>query len=258
VLLAIGESHFKDLLKGAQLMDEHFRTASLEKNMPVILALLGIWQRNYLKTQSQAILPYSFRLRRLAEYLQQLDMESNGKSIDIDGGSVHYQTGPIVWGGMGNNGQHAYYQLLHQGTHEVAIDFIVPCNQMTVGGNQHLAACSFAQALVLMQGRNGNDGNASTDDTTGRHRQISGNKASNTLLMESLSPRNLGALLALYEHKVFIQGICWKINSFDQWGIELGKQLSLRIESEIVENSGDILLDSSTAALVEKFKRNTS
>ena len=255
VLLAVGEENFSALLNGARLMDDHFRTAELEKNMPVILALLGIWQRNYLGIQTQAILPYSFRLRHLAEHLQQVEMESNGKSINIDGDPVQHHTAPIVWGGMGNNGQHSFYQLFHQGSSEVAIDFILPCRSgRSMSDHQQLLAAElFAQGQALMQGRKRLSAVA-IDSFEESHQQMLGNKASNTILMEALTPASLGALLALYEHKVFAQGICWQINSFDQWGVTLGKQLSPGIVAAITGVSTDVALDDATCRLIEKFK----
>lgn len=255
ILLAVGEKHFEELLKGARLMDEHFRTAPLENNMPVILALLGVWQRNYLGIQAQAIMPYSFRLRHLAEHLQQVDMESNGKSVNIHGAPVQHDTAPIVWGGMGNNGQHSFYQLFHQGTSEVAIDFILPCrsSRPLSDHQQQLAAKVFGQGQALMQGRN-QSSKVQADDLDESHQQMSGDKASNTLLMESLTPESLGTLLALYEHKVFVQGICWQLNSFDQWGVNLGKQLSSEIAAVVTGLSEDVSMDESTSKLIEKFK----
>lgn len=257
VLLAVGKKHFSEMLKGARLMDEHFRSAPYEKNMPVILAMLGIWQRNYLGMQAQAIMPYSYRLRHLAEHLQQVDMESNGKSVDIHGNPVQHHTAPIVWGGMGNNAQHSFYQLFHQGTSEVAIDFILPCiSGRPLSDHQlQLAAKVFGQGQALMHGGN-HHSEVEANNNDESYQLMSGNKASNTLLMESLTPESLGTLLALYEHKVFAQGICWQVNSFDQWGVNLGKQLSSDIAAVMTGESDDMSLDESTLKLIELFKQS--
>lgn len=257
ILLAVGKQHFAALLNGAYSMDYHFRTTSPEKNMPVILALLGIWQRNYLGIQTQAIMAYSFRLRHLAEHLQQLDMESNGKSVNIHGTAIPYDTAPIIWGGMGNNAQHACYQLLHQGSSNVAIDFILPCQSSKALLSHHqslLAAQVFGQAQALMQG-----GPQSMDTTENgapeNFQKIPGNKSSNTILMASLTPESLGTLLALYEHKIFVQGICWQINSFDQWGVSLGKQLSQDVAQVIAGTSAETALDAAALKLMHQFKQ---
>lgn len=259
ILLAVGDKHFAAMLKGARLMDEHFRTAPPGKNIPVIMALLGIWQRNYLGMQGLAIMPYSFRLRHLAEHLQQVDMESNGKSVDIHGNPVLHDTAPIVWGGMGNNGQHSFYQLFHQGTNQVAIDFILPCQagRPLADHQQLLAAKVFGQGQALMQGNN-RQSQYGIDNIDDSHQLMSGNKASNTLLMESLTPESLGTLLALYEHKVFVQGICWQLNSFDQWGVNLGKQLSSDIAAVMAGLSEDVTLDDSTRKLIKRYQRFTA
>ena len=192
-------------------MDQHFQSAPLNQNMPVIMALVGIWYGNFMGSQSTAVIPYCERLALLPSYLQQLDMESNGKSTDLDGQSVDYETGPIIWGQTGTNGQHAFFQLLHQGTRLVPIDFIGAVSDSLSNSEHHrvLMGNMLAQASALMQGQEAPEGQP--------YRHYSGNKPSNTLLMDKLSPKNFGALVALYEHKVFVQGSIWNINSFDQW-----------------------------------------
>lgn len=243
--LSIGMNHFRDFLNGAALMDEHFASAELAHNMPVILALLGIWYSNFWQASTVAVLPYINTLQYLPDYLQQLDMESNGKQINHAGETVRYTTGPIVWGQVGTNGQHAFYQLLHQGTHFIPVDFIVAANSNSDLASQHqqLVANCFAQAQALMQG---------TSTTKFAHEHMPGNKPSNMLLLTKMTPFTLGQLLALYEHKVFVQGIIWEINSFDQPGVELGKKLADRLYQSMRTQEIDQQTDLSTRALIQK------
>ena len=219
-------------------MDQHFRESSFEQNIPVITALLGVWYNNFLNAQSYAVVPYCQRLRLFVDHLQQLDMESNGKSATTDNQPVAVNTGPIVWGQTGTNGQHAFFQLLHQGRKLVPIDFIGVVNDNLSNGEHHriLLANMVAQAQALMNGKSGEDA----------HRFYPGNRPSTTLLLDELTPFNMGMLLALYEHKVFVQSVIWGINAFDQWGVELGKQLT----NDILDGSGE--QDLSTRALLTK------
>ena len=242
IAISIGFDNFKQMLDGAREMDLHFQQAPLEKNMPVILALLGIWYSNFLNAQSIAIIPYCERLLLLPSYLQQLDMESNGKSTSLQGESVSYNTGPILWGQTGTNGQHAFFQLLHQGTRLAPIDFIaaVKDNLSNPEHHQVLLGNMLAQSSALMEGQAAPEGE--------QHRYYPGNKPSNTLLLNELSPRNFGALIALYENKVFVQGSIWNINSFDQWGVELGKKMA---NSLLDQGSSASSLDASTKALYD-------
>ena len=262
--LIIGFENFNKLQQGAYNMDKHFATTPLEQNLPVLMGLLGIWYHNYLGAESYAILPYDNRLKTFVDYLQQLDMESNGKSVTIEDRNVTYNTGPIIWGNVGTNGQHAYHQLLHQGTRTVPLDFIVPLTSHYNYGDQHqwLVANAFAQSQALMQGKskdeikqelikNGMD--QLKAETLSSHKAIPGNRPSNTITMKKLTPENMGSLLALYEHKVFVQGIIWKINSFDQWGVELGKILSSKINIHLQEKTFAMDQDQSTQGLINKF-----
>jgi glucose-6-phosphate isomerase len=247
LMLAIGPVAFRAMLAGAHDMDEHFRTAPFARNLPVLLALIGLWYDDFFGAETYAVLPYSQYLARLPAYLQQLDMESNGKSVDLDGRRVEYQTGPIVWGAAGTNGQHAFYQLLHQGTKLVPTDFIGFCQPLDELGDHHtlLAANLFAQTEALAFGRSAPDPARSFD----------GNRPSNTILADRLTPATLGALIALYEHKVFVQGAIWRINSFDQWGVELGKVLATRIVPELsAAEEPPLAHDSSTNALIRRFR----
>ncbi|MBR9885403.1 MAG: glucose-6-phosphate isomerase [Oceanospirillales bacterium] len=243
IALSIGYDRFIELLEGAYEMDRHFMEAPLEHNMPVILALIGIWYINFLGAETQAIIPYDQALHQLPSFLQQLDMESNGKSVDMNGHPVDYATGPIVWGQTGSNGQHAFFQLLHQGTRFVPIDFIASLEPDEKTEEHHFALLTnmLAQANAFM---NGDQKSGLLDFST-----CPGNRPSNILLMERLSPRNLGALIALYEHKVFVQGAVWNINSFDQWGVQLGKRLATEISRNIELKSADY--DQSTQGLME-------
>ncbi|WP_372982508.1 glucose-6-phosphate isomerase [Marinobacter sediminum] len=225
IALSIGYDAFIELLDGAFTMDQHFLNAPLEANMPVLLALVGIWNINFLGAETQAIIPYDQALHQLPAFLQQLDMESNGKSVDIDGNQVSHATGPIVWGQTGSNGQHAFFQLLHQGTRFVPIDFIASLKADDETKDHHFALLTnmLAQANAFMNG----------DTQDNQFASCPGNRPSNVLLLDELSPRNLGSLIALYEHKVFVQGSIWNINSFDQWGVQLGKRLANAISRDI-------------------------
>ena len=261
VALLIGMERFGELLAGANAMDEHFRHAPLAENMPVVLALLGIWQRNFLHADSYAILPYSQALARFPAYLQQLEMESNGKRSDREGRAVDYATAPIIWGEPGTNGQHAFYQLLHQGTSVVPADFIavIESEYPTDDHQAKLLANCLAQTEALLQGKDlarveeelrkaglGQD----EVKALAPHKVFPGNRPTNTLLLQRLDAKTLGALIALYEHKVFVQGIIWNINSFDQWGVELGKQLANQILAELTDGSLSPHHDASTRRLV--------
>jgi len=256
IAVSIGMDHFYDLLQGANEIDEHFRNAELSENIPVLMALIGIWYHNFGNYSSHAILPYDQHLKYFADYLQQTDMESNGKSTRRGGKGVNYSTAPIVWGSTGTDGQHAYFQLLHQGTERTTCDFIVPVVGTCELDNHHnkLLANCIAQTEALMVGstkvdeNNGLSNHKNTNNTP--HKQFSGDRPSNTLLIDSLLPRRLGALIALYEHKTFVQGVIWDINSFDQWGVELGKVLAEQIFHEIEGNPQLATHDSSTKGLI--------
>ncbi len=261
IALSIGFENFIDLLGGAHAMDEHFRTAPLAANMPVVLALLGVWHNNFLGAASYAVLPYDQYLRRFPAYLQQLDMESNGKGCARDGEPADWQTGPVLFGEPGTNGQHAFYQLIHQGTKLIPCDFLAAANSANPVGEHHvmLLANVLAQAEALMRGKTEGEVRAELTkagmdpaeiDVQVPHRVFSGNRPSNTLLYRTLDPRTLGQLIALYEHKVFVQGVLWDINSFDQWGVELGKQLAKAILPELSAASAPTGHDSSTNALI--------
>ena len=256
LMIAIGPESFRDMLAGFHRMDEHFRTAPFDRNLPVLLGLLGVWYGNFFGAETQAILPYSQHLGKLAAYLQQLDMESNGKSVDIDGNPVDYQTGPIVWGTPGTNGQHAYYQLIHQGTKLIPCDFIGFVHPSHAVGSHHdlLMANFFAQTEALAFGKTREQVEAEGIPAhQAPHRTFRGNHPTNTLLGTRLTPHVLGQLIALYEHKVFTQGTIWRINSFDQWGVELGKQLAQRIVPEL-SSTDDPAHDSSTNALIRRYR----
>jgi glucose-6-phosphate isomerase len=251
ICLAVGFENFQELLHGAYIMDRHFQDAPLEKNMPVILALLGIWYRNFWNAQSYAALPYSQNLHRLPAWLQQLDMESNGKSVTRDGKPVTYDTGPVVFGEPGTNGQHAFYQLIHQGTALIPCDFIGVLKAPYDIGDHHklLLANMVAQSQALMQGR------SQTESGNDTHKTFSGNRPSTTILLNALEPRYLGMLLALYEHKIFVQGIIWDINSFDQWGVQLGKILAENILK--AQDKNDLsAFESSTAGLLARVAKS--
>jgi len=262
LMVAIGPERFRELLAGAHAMDGHFRTTPFERNLPVVLALLGIWYDDFFRAETQAVLPYSHDLGRLPAYLQQLDMESNGKHVDLDGRPVDYQTGPVVWGQPGTNGQHAYFQLLHQGTKLVPCDFIGFLRDLDDVGEHHplLVANLFAQTEALAFGKTAEQVAAEgVPAFQVPHRTFEGNRPSNTILAERLTPAVLGALVALYEHKVFVQGAIWRVNSFDQWGVELGKALATRIAPELTARDEPRLThDSSTNALIRRFRRSAS
>jgi glucose-6-phosphate isomerase len=259
LMIAIGAGHFREMLAGFHAIDEHFRTTPFEKNLPVLLALLGIWYNNFFGAQTIAILPYDHYLGRFSAYLQQLDMESNGKHVDLQGRQVDYQTGPIVWGTPGTNGQHAYYQLIHQGTKLIPADFIGFCQTLNPLGHHHdlLMANLFAQTEALAFGKTAEEVRADgVPDFQVAHRTFEGNHPTNTLLLDRLSPETLGKLVALYEHKVFVQGTIWNINSFDQWGVELGKVLAQRIAPELESQAEPRLEhDSSTNHLIRRYRR---
>ena len=258
LMIAIGPDRFREMLAGFHAMDEHFRTAPFQRNLPVLLGLLGIWYNNFFAAQTVAILPYDHYLCRFSAYLQQLDMESDGKHVDIDGNPVDYQTGPIVWGTPGTNGQHAYYQLIHQGTKLIPCDFIGFCRSLNPLGNHHdlLMANFFAQTEALAFGKTAAEVKADgVPDFQVPHRTFEGNRPTNTILLDRLTPESLGKLVALYEHKVFVQGTIWRINSFDQWGVELGKVLAQRIIPELEGEAGPGLAhDSSTNTLIQRFR----
>ncbi len=258
LMIAIGPERYREMLGGFHEMDQHFRTAPLEENLPVLLGLLGIWYDDFFGAESIAVLPYDHYLGRFPAYLQQLDMESNGKHTDLDGNQVEVQTGPIVWGQPGTNGQHAYYQLIHQGTKLIPCDFIGFARSLNPLGRHHdlLMANFFAQTEALAFGKTAEEVEADgVPQSQAPHRVFEGNRPTNTILLKSLTPAALGKLVALYEHKVFVQGSIWNINSFDQWGVELGKVLAGRITPEL-ESEGDPPLDhdSSTNALIRRYR----
>ena len=265
IALSIGFEHFEQLLAGAHAMDEHFRTAPLEQNLPVTLALLGIWYNNFYGAETQAILPYDQYLHRFAAYFQQGDMESNGKYVGRDGQPVSYQTGPILWGEPGTNGQHAFYQLIHQGTKLIPCDFIAPAVSHNPLGEHHniLLSNFFAQTEALMNGKTRQEVEAefvgagkSLDDVRDivPFKVFEGNRPTNSILLKQITPRSLGSLIALYEHKIFVQGVIWNIFSFDQWGVELGKQLANKIYPELQTDAEVRSHDSSTNGLINAFK----
>jgi glucose-6-phosphate isomerase len=258
-MLAIGRERFSRLLAGFHAMDEHFRTAPLPENMPVLMGLLGVWYSNFFGSQTVAVLPYDQYLDRFPAYLQQLTMESNGKSTRLDSARVVVDTGPIYWGEPGTNGQHSFYQLIHQGTRLIPCDFICFARSLNPVGNHHdlLVANVLAQAEALAFGKAANEVAAEgTPEWLVPHRTFAGNRPSNVLLAESLTPEVLGALVALYEHSVFVQGAIWSIDSFDQWGVELGKVLAQRIVPELESVAEpDLAHDSSTNALIRRYRQ---
>jgi len=259
LMIAIGPERFREMLSGFHAMDEHFRSAPFERNLPVILGLLGVWYNDFFGAETHAILPYDQYLWCFSAYLQQLDMESNGKSVDLDGNPVEVQTGPIVWGQPGTNGQHAFYQLIHQGTKLIPCDFIGFSRSLNPLGSHHdlLMANFFAQTEALAFGKTAAEVAAEgVPPSEVPHRSFRGNHPTNTLLLEKLTPETLGKLIALYEHKVFVQGTIWNINSFDQWGVELGKVLAQRIAPELEsEREPELGHDSSTNALIRRYRR---
>jgi glucose-6-phosphate isomerase len=259
LMIAIGPERFREMLAGFHAMDEHFRTAPFERNLPALLGLIGIWYNNFFGAETVAILPYDHYLGRLTAYLQQLDMESNGKHVDLEGRRVDYQTGPIIWGQPGTNGQHAFYQLIHQGTKLIPCDFIGFCQPLNPLGQHHdlLMANFFAQTEALAFGKTAEE--VAADGVPAfqvPHRTFEGNRPTNTILAERLTPETLGKLIALYEHKVFVQGTIWHIDSFDQWGVELGKVLANRIIPELERtDEPELTHDSSTNTLIRRYRR---
>jgi glucose-6-phosphate isomerase len=270
IAITIGMENFEALLTGAFDVDEHFRTAPLQENIPVMMALLGIWYHNFFGAHTHAILPYDQYLHRFAAYFQQGDMESNGKGTDRNGDPiVDYTTGPVVWGEPGTNGQHAFYQLIHQGTRVIPADFLIPCESHNPIGKHHaiLLANFFAQPEALMKGKTLDEARdeakrANMDqaqvNSLAPHKVFQGNRPTNSFLFKKLTPRTLGRLIALYEHKIFVQGIIWNINSFDQWGVELGKQLAQAILPQLADDEAVSSHDSSTNGLINYYKRNRS
>jgi len=258
-MIAIGPDHFRAMLDGFHAMDEHFRTTPFERNLPVLMGLLGVWYNNFFDAQTVAVLPYEQYLEYLPAYLQQLTMESNGKHVTLAGARVDYQTAPIYWGQRGTNGQHSFYQLIHQGTKLVPCDFIGFCQTLNPLGNQHdlLMANLFAQTEALAFGKTDDEVRAEdVPASLAPHRTFDGNRPSNTILAERLTPATLGALVALYEHSVFTQGVVWDIDPFDQWGVELGKVLAKRTIPELASRAEPALQhDSSTNALIRRYRK---
>jgi len=258
-MIAIGPENFRAMLAGFHAMDEHFRTAPFEKNLPVLMGLLSVWYNDFFGAQTVAVLPYDQYLKRFPAYLQQLTMESNGKSVTLSGTHVDYQTGPIFWGEPGTNGQHSFYQLIHQGTKLIPCDFIGFARSLNPLGNHHdlLMANVFAQSEALAFGKTPEQvKQEGTPDWLVPHRVFEGNRPSNTLIAAELTPELLGKLVALYEHSVFTQGTVWEINSFDQWGVELGKQLAQRIVPELeAKQDPDLKHDSSTNTLIRRYRK---
>ncbi|ALI99589.1 glucose-6-phosphate isomerase [Rufibacter tibetensis] len=265
IACTVGYENFRELLAGAHAMDTHFREAPFEQNLPVILALLGIWYNNFFDAQSHALLPYDQYMHRFAAYFQQGDMESNGKYVDRNGQKVNYQTGPIIWGEPGTNGQHAFYQLIHQGTKLIPCDFLAPAISHNPLGDHHpkLMANFFAQTEALMNGKTEAEVVAEMQKAGTSEEEINtlkafkvfeGNRPTNSILFKQLDPRTLGSLLAMYEHKIFVQGVIWNVYSFDQWGVELGKQLAKQILPELTSSEEVTSHDSSTNGLIKQFK----
>ncbi|MBI5449962.1 MAG: glucose-6-phosphate isomerase [Gammaproteobacteria bacterium] len=267
IAIAIGMDHFEELLAGAHDSDEHFRSAPLPDNIPVIIGMLGIWCNNFFGAETHAILPYDQYLHRFPAYFQQGDMESNGKRVDRDGVPVDYATGPVIWGEPGTNGQHAFYQLIHQGTRLIPADFIAAIEPQHPVGRHHpmLLANFFAQSEALMKGKTEHEvrreleasGMAAADIAALLpHKVFAGNRPSTSILVQKMTPRTLGSLIALYEHKIFVQGVIWNINSFDQWGVELGKQLATTILAELEGSTTVSAHDSSTNGLINAYKQS--
>jgi glucose-6-phosphate isomerase len=265
VMIAIGPDHFREMLAGFNAVDEHFRNEPIERNVPALLGLLNVWYDTFLGAQSHAVLPYSQYLHRFAAYLQQLTMESNGKSTRLDGTPVDFQTGEVFWGEPGTNGQHAFYQLIHQGTDLVPADFIAAAESQTPLGDHHdkLLANYLAQTEALAFGKNAAEARAELErqGLTGEaleallpHKVFDGNRPTTSILYRQLTPRRLGSLIALYEHRIFVQGIVWGINSFDQWGVELGKQLAAAILPELGDGAAVGPHDGSTVGLIRHLK----
>ncbi|MES2518739.1 MAG: glucose-6-phosphate isomerase [Bacteroidota bacterium] len=265
IVLSVGFENFIELLEGAHAMDKHFRTTDFNENIPVILALLGIWYNNFYGAETQAILPYDQYMHRFAAYFQQGDMESNGKYVGRDGKAVDYQTGPVIWGEPGTNGQHAFYQLIHQGTKLIPADFLAPAVSHNPLGQHHTMLLSnfFAQTEALMNGKTLEEVEAELAkagktqaeiDELAPFKVFKGNRPTNSILFKQLTPRTLGSLVAMYEHKIFVQGVIWNIYSFDQWGVELGKQLANQILPELSGNEEVTSHDSSTNGLINAYK----
>lgn len=267
IALAIGMENFYALLAGAREMDRHFTTAPLQQNLPVMLGLIGIWQINFFGAKTHAVLPYDQYLQHFPAYLQQLEMESNGKRVDRDGNTVDYSTAAVVWGEPGTNGQHAFYQLLHQGTQTIPADFLAPCQSHHPLGDHHrlLLANFFAQTEALMRGKNASEVRAElaaqgmNNESLEKllpHKIFPGNHPTTSILFQKLDPKTLGSLIALYEHKVFVQSVIWNLNPFDQWGVELGKQLAGKILTELEQEGQVTSHDASTNGLMNYFKTN--
>jgi glucose-6-phosphate isomerase len=261
IACVIGMDNFEQMLAGGHAMDQHFRTAPIAENLPVILGMLGIWYNNFFGAETHAILPYDQYMHRFAAYFQQGDMESNGKGVDRAGHRItDYSTGPIIWGEPGTNGQHAFYQLIHQGTRIIPADFIAPIETHNPSGKHHeiLLSNFFAQTEALMRGKTTDEARAElgakATDALAQHKTFTGNRPTTSIVVQKITPHTLGALIAMYEHKIFVQGIVWNINSFDQWGVELGKQLAQRIQPEL-EGAGAVSShDSSTNGLINLYK----
>jgi glucose-6-phosphate isomerase len=269
IACVIGMDHFEELLAGGHAMDEHFRTAPLAENLPVILGMLGVWYANFFGAETHAILPYDQYLHRFAAYFQQGDMESNGKSVDRQGNRVDYTTGPVIWGEPGTNGQHAFYQLIHQGTRIIPCDFLAPIETHNPGGPHHeiLLANFFAQTEALMKGKTPDEARAELaaaklpEDRIAQlvpHKTFTGNRPTTSIVVQKITPRTLGSLIAMYEHKIFVQGIVWNIYSFDQWGVELGKQLASKILPELDGDAPVASHDASTNGLINFYKARRS
>lgn len=263
IALYIGYDRFEELLQGASEMDEHFRNAAFGSNMPVIMGLLGVWYHNFFGAATHAVLPYDQYLHRFTAYLQQGDMESNGKQVDRNGQKVTYSTGPVIWGEPGTNGQHAFYQLIHQGTQLIPCDFIAPAISQNPEGDHHekLLSNFFAQTEALMNGKTEGEVASELSHLSGEERErikpfkvFEGNRPSNSMLIRKITPHNLGCLIAAYEHKIFVQGVIWNIYSFDQWGVELGKQLANRILPELKDARLVTNHDASTSGLINAYK----
>jgi glucose-6-phosphate isomerase len=263
ISLSIGSDNFESLLKGANNMDIHFKSAPLKKNIPVVLGLISVWYNNFFKCETQGIIPYTQYLSKLPAYLQQAIMESNGKSVDRNGQKINYQTGNIIWGNTGTNSQHAFFQLIHQGTKLIPCDFIGFKNPLYKENSQHnkLMSNFFAQSEALMMGKNPSQVEKELSDSGIEKNEIEsllpfkvfdGNKPTNTILIDKLTPKSLGSLIAMYEHKIFVQGVIWNIFSYDQWGVELGKQLASKLLNEIEKKELKIH-DDSTSSLLKKY-----
>ncbi len=267
IAVYIGMDNFEEMLLGAHQMDEHFRTTPFEKNLPVMLALVGLWYNNFFGSQTVAILPYDQYMHRFSAYFQQGDMESNGKSVNRDSEQTGCSTGPVIWGEPGTNGQHAFYQLIHQGTKLIPCDFLAPMETHNPNGEHHAILLSnfFAQTEALMKGKTEAEVRAELEASgmSGEqleklvpHKVFAGNKPTNSIMFKKLTPRALGSLIALYEHKIFVQGVIWNINSFDQWGVELGKQLAKAILPELLQQGEVTTHDASTNGLINHYKKN--